>query len=120
MESLNSFEYGQVVRANMKQDISASTVLEIVIQPEQGHSRNAPRLNNDRPNGAVIATNPDVTVGTVDIAVGDETYLANQYLEYTIKANDLSRSGIWRLRGTAVISATNKLLGDFVRFTVLD
>ena len=120
MASFNKYEYGQVVRANMKQDISASTVLEIVIQPEQGSSRNAHLLNNDRPNGAVIATNPDVTVGTVDVVVGDETYLANQYLEYTIKVNDLSRSGIWRLRGTVVISATNKLLGDFVRFTVLD
>ena len=120
MQSLNSYEYGQVVRANMKQDISASTVFEMVIQPKQGSSKNASLLNADRPNGAIIATNPDVTVGTVDIVVGDETYSANEYLEYTIKANDLSRPGIWRLRGTAVISSTSKLIGDFVRFTVLD
>jgi uncharacterized lipoprotein YajG len=119
MESLNAYEYGQVLRANMKQDISASTVFEMVIQPEQGASRNETKTSY-RPNGALIATNPDVTVGTVDVTVGDVLYSANEYLEYTTKINDLSRSGVWRVRGTAVISSTNKIFGDFVRFTVLD
>lgn len=119
MESLNAYEYGRVLRANMKQDISASTVFEMVIQPEKGKSRNAHKLSN-RLNGAVIATNPDVTLGTVDVTVGDVVFLANQYLEYTTKPDDISKSGYWRARGTVAVSATNKLLGDFVRFSVLD
>ena len=119
MESFNAYEYGQIIRANMRQDISAGTAFEMIIQPEQGASKNASQLPN-RPNGAVIATNPDVTVGTVDVTVGDVLYSANQYLEYTTKENDLSKAGTWRVRGTAVISSTNKIVGDFVRFTVLD
>jgi hypothetical protein len=115
----NAYEYGQVIRANMKQDISAFTVFEIVIQPEKGSSKNASQLPN-RPNGAVIASGADVTVGTVDVTIGDVLYAANEYLEYTTKINDLSHPGTWRVRGTVVKSAANKLLGDFLRFTVLD
>jgi hypothetical protein len=115
----NAYEYGQVIRANMKQDISAFTVFEIVIQPEQGSSKNASQLPN-RPKGAIIASGSDVTVGTVDVTIGDVLYAANEYLEYTTKINDLSHPGTWRVRGTVVKSAANKLLGDFLRFTVLD
>jgi hypothetical protein len=115
----NAYEYGQVIRANMKQDISAFTVFEIVIQPEQGSSKNASQLPN-RPKGAIIASGADVTVGTVDVTIGDVLYAANEYLEYTTKPDDLSHPGTWRVRGTVVKSAANKLLGDFLRFTVLD
>jgi hypothetical protein len=115
----NAYEYGQVIRANMKQDVSAFTVFEIVIQPEQGSSKNASQLPN-RPKGAIIASGADVTVGTVDVTIGDVLYAANEYLEYTTKQNDLSHPGTWRVRGTVVKSAANKLLGDFLRFTVLD
>jgi hypothetical protein len=115
----NAYEYGQVIRANMKQDISAFTVFEIVIQPEQGSSKNASQLSN-RPKGAIIASGSDVTVGTVDVTIGDVLYAANEYLQYTTKPDDLSHPGTWRVRGTVVKSAANKLLGDFLRFTVLD
>jgi hypothetical protein len=113
----NAYEYGQVIRANMKQDISAFTVFEIVIQ--QGSSKNASQLPN-RPKGAIIASGTDVTVGTVDVTIGDVLYAANEYLEYTTKVNDLSHPGTWRVRGTVRKSSANKLLGDFLRFTVLD
>jgi len=119
MASFNKFEYGQVIRANLRQDVSTNTGLEMVIQPEVGSSKNAIHMD-DKPRGAVIATNPDVTVGTVDVEVGDETYLANEYLEYTIKKVDLSKSGIWRVKGAADISPTNRAIGDYARFTVLD
>jgi hypothetical protein len=115
----NAYEYGQVIRANMKQDISAFTVFEIVIQPEKGSSKNASQLPN-RPNGAIIASGADVTVGTVDVTIGDVLYAANEYLEYTTKINDLSHPGTWRVRGTVVKSASFKMFGDFLRFTVLD
>ena len=63
MPSFNAFEYGQVIRANLKQDVSTNTGLEMIIQPELGRSKNAQRLQDNKPRGAVIATNPDVTVG---------------------------------------------------------
>lgn len=120
MSSFNKYEYGQVIRANLKQDVSINTGLEIIIQPELGSSKNAKRNLDDKPRGAVIANNPDVTVGAIDVVVGDETYLANEYLEYTIKTNDLSKPGIWRVKGSADISPTNRVVGDYSRFTVLD
>ena len=120
MANFNKFEYGQVIRANLRQDVSVNTGLEMIIQPELGRSKNANRNLDDKPRGAVIANNPNVTVGTVDVAVGDETYLANEYLEYTIKANDLSKSGIWRVKGAADITSTDRVVGDYSRFTVLD
>ena len=120
MSQFNAYEYGQVIRANLKQDVSVNTGLEMAIQPELGRSKNANRNLDNKPRGAVIANNPDVTVGTVDVVVGDETYLANEYLEYTIKANDLSKPGIWRVKGSADISPTDRVIGDYSRFTVLD
>ena len=120
MANFNKFEYGQVIRANLRQDVSTNTGLEMIIQPELGSSKNANHNLDNKPKGAVIANNPDVTVGTVDVAVGDETYLANEYLEYTIKANDLSKSGIWRVKGSADITPTDRVVGDYSRFSVLD
>ena len=119
MAQFNKFEYGQVIRANLRQDVLTNIGLEMVIQPELGASHNANRVSDTQPRGAVIATNPDVTVGIVDVEVGDEVYLTNEYLEYTIKENDLSKSGIWRVKGAANISETNRVIGDYKRFTVL-
>lgn len=119
MTAFNKNEYGQVIRANIRQDVSTNTGLEMVIQPEVGRSKNA-SLVSGKPNGAVVVNNPDVTVGATTITVGDETYEANKYVEYTIKADDLSKSGIWRVKGSADITPTNKVVGDYKRFTVLD
>jgi len=118
MTAFNKNEYGQVIRVNLSQDVSTNTGLEVIIQPELGHSKNSSNDTN-KPQGAVIATNPDVTVGEVDITVGDEVYSANEYLEYTIQADDLSKSGTWRAKGSADITPTNKVIGDYKRFTVL-
>lgn len=120
MPNFNKYEYGQVIRANLNQDVSTNTGLQIIIQPERGSSENANHVKYSDPNGAVIANNPDVTLGTVDIVVGDETYSANEYLEYTIKPNDLSKSGVWRVKGIATISSTEIITGDYIRFSVLD
>lgn len=118
MPAFNKNEYGQVIRVNLNQDVSTNTSLEVIIQPELGHSKNAHR-DTDKPRGAVVVANPDVTVGTTTITVGDETYSANEYLEYTIKPDDLSKSGTWRAKGAADISSTNRVVGDYKRFTVL-
>ncbi len=119
MTAYNVLEYGQVIRANLGQNVLLVTDLEMIIQPELGSSRNANRNLDNKPRGAIVVNNPDVTVGEWDVEVGDEVYLANEYLEYTIKENDLSKPGIWRVKGSAGISATNRVVNDYVRFTVL-
>lgn len=119
MPSFNKFEYGLVIRSNIGQDVLTNEGLEMTIQPEVGASMNATANGFDIPVGAIVVKNPVVTVGEVDVEVGDETFLANEYLEYTIQPNDLSKSGIWRVKGSVNISATKRVVSDFVRFTVL-
>lgn len=120
MSGFNKFEYGLVIRSNIGQDVLTNEGLEMTIQPEVGASMNATANGFDIPVGAIIVKNPLVTVGVVDVEVGDETFLANEYLEYTIQPNDLSKSGIWRVKGSVDISSNNRAVSDFVRFTVLD
>jgi hypothetical protein len=120
MPSLNTNEYGQVLRANIGQDVSTATGYTFVLQPKVGQSTNTNATASTQPDGAVIRTGTDVTLGTTDVTVGDETYLANQYVNYTVKENDLSHSGLWRFKGEATMSTTNKIVGDYKLLTVLD
>ena len=50
--------------------------------------------------------------------VDDQTFLANQYLEYTIQEDDLNKKGLWRARGSAIVSS-ELIKSDYVKFTVL-
>ena len=120
MANLNRFEYGQIVRANIGVDVSTNTGLEFILQPKSGAPINATTVL-DQPLNAILRTGSDgVVVGTVNIAIGDETFLANEYLEYTTLPDDLSISGLWRIKGAAQLSATNKAVGDYRNVTVLD
>ena len=115
---MNQYEYGQVLYANLGQDVSAATAYEFILQPKHGIPTNGNSKGN-QPLNSIVRTGTDVTVGNSNVEVGDETYLANQYIQYTIKENDLDIVGRWRIKGTATISATNKLIGDFRSITVL-
>jgi hypothetical protein len=61
-----------------------------------------------------------VSLGTANIGVNDETYLANQYIKYTIAANDLDYAGLWRKKGKAKLSNTNLVVSDYENFTVME
>lgn len=111
---LNKYETGQIIRVDLGQDISTNTGTLFILQPQVGTPKNDAK-NTDYPNSIVRA---NATVGTVDIEVGDETYLANQYLEYTTVTDDLSSSGIWRAKGVATVSGNN-VVGDYKNITVL-
>ena len=69
MPYLNKDEYGDKVYVNMGEDVSTATALTFVLQPKIGDS-----LEKSISDG--------VAVGASNIDVGDESYLANQYLEY--------------------------------------
>lgn len=107
MAELNKDEYGQVVRANIGIDVSTNTALTFVLEPRVGT-----KLEK------VIADG--VVVGAVNVVVGDQTFQANEYLEYTTKDGDICKSGLWRLKGIAQTSPTVKVVGDYRRITVLD
>jgi hypothetical protein len=47
-------------------------------------------------------------------------YEYGQVIRANMKQDDFSHPGTWRVRGTVRKSSANKLLGDFLRFTVLD
>jgi len=104
--AINKGEFGQVLRADMGEDVSTNIGLEFVIQPEAG-------------DGILVTDQTGVTVGTTDVAEGDFTYQANQYLQYTTKENDIKQSGRYRKKGIAKISINQTKVGNFERFTVL-
>ena len=107
MPNLNHGEYGDTIRVNMGEDVSTNTALTITFQPKYGDP--------------VTRTQADgVAVGSADVEVDDETYQADEYLEYTLQDGDLDAFiGQWRMRGEVQISATNRVIGDFRYFTVL-
>ena len=116
---LNKYETGQIIRVDMGQDVSSNTSLQFIMQPKTGTPKNN-SSNEDYPNSIVRTSSDGVVVGSSDIEVGDETYLANQYLEYTTLTDDLSQSGLWRVKGTATLSPTNTISGDYKLITVLE
>lgn len=87
----------------MNEDISTATTLKLILEPKIGDFKEI---------------TVGLTVGTVNINVGNQTYIANQYMEYTTKAKDLDKSGQWRKKGSAVQSPQQTLISDYERFTV--
>ncbi len=107
MADFNKGEYGDIIYANLGEDISSASELTMVLEPKIG-------------NTLEKSTSDGVSVGTSNIDVNDETYLANEYIKYTIAEDDLSYAGLWRKRGKAKLSSTNSVVSDYVQFTVLE
>lgn len=104
MPNLNKDEYGQILRVNMGEDVSSNTALNFILEPREGSK---------------IETATGVVVGSSNVTEDDESYLANQYLEYTVQATDLDYVGQWRIKGEATMSATNKVISDYKTISVL-
>jgi len=107
MPNLNKNEYGQTIYADLGQDVSTATAFNFILEPQVGI-----KLEKSASDG--------VALGASNITVDDTNLLANQYITYVIKEDDLSKSGLWRTKGEATLSATNKIVGDYKRITVLD
>ncbi|MCK5602163.1 hypothetical protein KAR91_09845 [Candidatus Pacearchaeota archaeon] len=95
--------YGSVLRVNLGTDISAGTELTVYLEPRRGDEKE-------------FTTN--LVIGTSNVNVDDQGFLANQYLEYTLQDGDLDEAGQWRARGSAIVSG-ELIKSDYVRFTVL-
>jgi len=103
MGSLNKNEVGQFIRINLNEDISLATPT-LVLEPKVGEKREI---------------TSGVTIPNVNVTVEGETLLANQYIEYRTKENDLIFAGGWRFRAKLTFSATDIRKTDYQRFTVL-
>ena len=91
MQTINVSAYGQKLRTNFGVDISSASVLTVALQPQTTETDS-------------LAKTP--TLGTTDTVVGDETYLANQFTEYTVVDGDFDDYiGLWRMKSTALISS---------------
>lgn len=107
MMTLNKDEYGDVLYVKLPADVSAATDYSFILEPYVGSKQTK-------------AVSDGVVLGTTNITVDDESYIANKYISYTTKDGDLDQSGLWRIKGIATMSATKKIIGDYSHISVLD
>lgn len=103
MGNLNYNEVGQPIRINLGEDISLATPT-LILLPEVGNVKN-------------IVTG--VSIPTLDVTVGDETLLANQYIEYYTLSGDLDYAGRWKFKAKLDFSPSDIRQTDFQKFRVL-
>ena len=102
MANININEYGQIIRINLDEDISAYTSLKIILQPKIGET-----VESESP-----------TLGLSNVIEDDKAYLKNEYIEYTTQNGDITEAGLWRAKAE-VTFADRKLISDYKLFTVL-
>lgn len=103
MSTYNYKEYGSKLYVNLDTDISTGTDLKVILQPQRGDKKEF---------------TSNIVVGTSNIIVDDQSFLANQYLTYTIQEDDLDQEGQWRVRGSAIVSS-ELMKSDYRKITVL-
>ena len=103
MGNLNFKEVGQPIRINLGENISLATPT-LILQPEVGKTKNIKE---------------GVTIPNTNVTVGDETLLANQYIEYFTKLDDLDYVGRWRFKTKLDFSSTDIRQTDYQKVRVL-
>jgi len=103
MANLNFKEVGSVIRVSVGSDISLSTPT-LILQPELGNTKEI---------------TDGVTIPNVTIEVDNETFTANEYIEYSTKETDLDYVGRWNKKARLDFSSTDISQTDFVKFKVL-
>ena len=86
MISYNKAAVGEVLYVNFGADISAATGFTLTMEPEVG----------DKVEKVPV-------LGASDVTVGDETFLANQYVTYSTEAGVFDFVGRWRAHATATL-----------------
>lgn len=105
---MNVNEWGNYIRINAREDISANTNVMTLKSPQ-------PVVKTQ-----TFTSANGLSVGTVDLDVGGETFKANEYVEYQIQQGDIFLSGDWtaRLYSTTPGDAENKISDEPLIFTV--
>lgn len=91
---MNVNEYGNRIRINLSEDISSNTNSIKLISPTPYRT------------SKTITEADGLTVGDVNVEVGEETYLAGEYLEYEFQDGDIFIAGEWEVK---VISEASDL-----------
>ena len=102
MQSFNIDSKGEKIRINLGSDISTATALSMELLPHFGTELNA-----------------TPTLGTVDVYVGDEKFLANQYVEFTTTEAMFDYIGRWKMKAIATLPS-EVIASDFIYFRVTD
>lgn len=101
MINYNQKSFGQKLRVNFGQDVSAATVFSMKIEPRRG---------------SLVTKTP--TLGTTSAEEGDEKFLANQYVEYSIEENFFKNyRGLYRVRAIATLP-TETIAANWIIFRV--
>jgi len=98
-------DYGQYLYIDIGEDISSSLSQSVMLLP---------------PTGDAIEITTHIAIGSSDITVGEYTFLANQYLIYTVQPEVITKSGVWQKKGVVKQSSTVEVSSRYVRFTVTD
>ena len=102
MINFNKDSFGQTLRVNFGQDVSTATEFSLEMQPE---------------NGETVTKTP--TLGTSDVDVGDETFIANYYVDYAVTEDVFSDyTGRWRAKAIATLPGET-IATDYVLFRVM-
>ena len=103
MANPNLNEVGVVIRVNVGKDISLSTPT-LKLQPELGNTK-------EFTNG--------VTIPNVTVTANNETFTANEYIEYNTIDGDLDYVGRWKKKAKLNFSTTDIQQTDYEKFRVL-
>ncbi|GEM_PF-1694195 len=88
MINFNKDSYGQEIRVNFGQSLVGATSLKMKFVPKSGQDIDV-----------------TATLGTSRVAVGDEYYEINEYLEYTVTDGMFDDYvGLWKKKGTVLLS----------------
>jgi len=101
MISFNKDANGQKIRVNFNRVVSTGTAFEMTLEPKVGEPF------------TVVST-----LGTADVVVGDEKFLANEFVEFTTTTElFITYIGIWRKKATATLPA-EIVASPFTQFRV--
>ena len=111
MQNFNKDGFGQKLYINFNQDVSTATAFEVKLQPEVGQTLERTGV-----------------LETSDLYVGDEKYLANEFVSYTIQDGDFTQTddlgtpsftkvGRWRAKCVATLPGST-IATDFELFRV--
>jgi len=103
MSNLNFDEVGQPIRVNVGSDISLASPT-LILLPEVGNKKEIVE---------------GVSIPAVDVVDGNDTYLANEYIEYYTKLGDLDYAGRWKSKAKLNFSTTDVMQTDYKKFRVL-
>jgi len=106
---MNADEFGNVLRLNVNEDISANVNILELTSPDPVYTKKS------------IGVVDGLSVGTQDVITPDDgTFKADEYVEYTIEQGDIFIPGVWRARlfSENVGDVTRKTTKNDIFFTV--